>query len=136
MKVQNFGGDIKVLENGIKGKAGCFVDESKTAKVVGSGNVNLLSTAIMVALMEEASWTSVAPHLEEGQGTVGIKMDVKHIKPTPIGMSVTAESELTEIKGKRLVFRVTASDEQGLIGEGVHERVIVDESSFEQKAKG
>lgn len=125
-----------MLEIGIKGTAQLSVDESKTAKTVGSGNVNLLSSPMMVALMEEATWTSVAPYLAEGEGTVGIMINVKHVKATPIGMQVIAKSELTEIKGKRLVFHVTASDEQGLIGEGIHERVIVDEVAFEQKAKG
>ena len=125
-----------MLAVGIKGSASFLVEESKTAKVVGSGNVELLSSPMMIALMEKAAWTSVAPYLPEGTGTVGILLEVKHVKPTPVGMRVSAESELIEIKGKRLVFRITASDEQGLIGEGIHERAMVDEVSFQEKAKG
>jgi len=125
-----------MLEVGIKGSASFLVEESKTAKVVGSGNVELLSSPMMIALMEKAAWTSVAPYLPEGAGTVGILLEVRHVKPTPVGMRVSAESELIEIKGKRLVFRITASDEQGLIGEGIHERAMVDEVSFQEKAQG
>jgi predicted thioesterase len=125
-----------MLEVGIKGSASFIVEESKTAKVVGSGNVELLSSPMMIALMEKAAWTSVAPYLPEGAGTVGILLEVRHVKPTPVGMRVSAESELIEIKGKRLVFRITASDEQGLIGEGIHERAMVDEVSFQEKAQG
>jgi predicted thioesterase len=125
-----------MLEVGIKGSASFLVEESKTAKVVGSGNVELLSSPMMIALMEKAAWTSVAPYLPEGAGTVGILLEVRHVKPTPVGMRVSAESELIEIKGKRLVFRITASDEQGLIGEGIHGRAMVDEVSFQEKAQG
>lgn len=124
------------LQPGIKGSATLVVDESKLAKTVGSGNVALLSSPIMIALMEQAAWTGVAPFLEPGLATVGIMVNVKHVKPTPEGMCVTAEAELTEIKGKRLIFRVTASDEQGLIGEGVHERAVVEQAPFEDKAYG
>lgn len=124
------------LEPGIKGSATLLVDESKLAKNVGSGNVALLSSPIMIALMEQAAWTSLSPYLDAGQGSVGISVEVKHNKATPPGQQVTAQSELLEIKGKRLIFRVTAADEQGPIGEGKHERVIVNEAQFEEKARG
>ena len=125
-----------MLEVGIRGASSVVVEEQNTARVVGSGNVQLLSTAIMVAHMEKAAWTSVQPYLEEGQGTVGIHMDVKHTKPTPIGYTAKAESELVEIKGKRLIFRVTAFDDAGPIGEGMHTRFIVQEKEFEAAAAG
>jgi predicted thioesterase len=128
------GGYFNMIEPGIKGTASLVVDESTSAKTVGSGNVNLLSSAIMIAFMEKAAWTGVSPFLPAGHGTVGIMVNVKHVRPTPLGMSVTCEAELTEVKGKRLLFRVTASDEKGLIGEGIHERVIVDEVPFQEKA--
>ena len=124
-----------MLHAGIKGTASLIVDESKSARTVGSGNVDLLSTPIMIALMEKAAWTGVLPFLPPGVGTVGILIDVKHVKPTPLGMAVTSEAELIEVKGKRLIFRVTASDEQGIIGEGTHERMMVDEVKFQEKAK-
>lgn len=124
------------LQIGIKGSASTVVDESKLAKTVGSGNVALLSSPIMIALMEQAAWTSLVPHLEPGQGSVGISVNVQHNKATPLGLRVTAESELVEIQGKRLIFHVSAMDEQGPIGEGTHERVIVNEAAFEEKARG
>lgn len=125
-----------MIKPGIKGTATLVVDESTSAKTIGSGNVELLSSAIMIALMEKAAWTGVSPYLPSGHGTVGIMVNVKHIKPTPLGMAVTCEAELTEVNGKRLLFHVTASDEKGLIGEGIHERVIVDEVAFQEKANG
>lgn len=124
-----------MLETGIKGTASLVVDESKLAINVGSGNVELLSSPIMIALMEKACWTGVAPYLDSGFGTVGILVNVKHVRPTPLGMKVTAQAELIEVHGKRLVFQVTASDERGLIGEGTHERAIVEEIPFQEKVK-
>lgn len=123
-----------MIKPGIKGTANLLVDQSTTAQTVGSGNVELLSSAIMIAMMEKAAWTGVSSYLPNGHGTVGIMVNVKHIKPTPVGMSITCEAELTEVNGKRLLFRVTASDKKGLIGEGIHERVIVDEAAFQAKA--
>ncbi len=123
-----------MLKTGIKGQAQTVVDESKLARNVGSGNVSLLSSPIMIALMEQAAWTGVAPYLEEGYGTVGISVNVRHNRATPPGLQVRAEAELIEIKGKRLIFRVNANDERGPIGEGTHERVIVELAPFEAKA--
>ncbi len=80
----------------------------------------------MIALMEQAAYTSVAGELEEGQGTVGTLMNVSHISATPVGMEVTAKSELVKVDGRKLVFHVEAYDERGKIGEGEHERFIID----------
>lgn len=123
-----------MIKPGVKGEASLVVDESTSARTIGSGNVDLLSSAIMIALMEKAAWTGVSPFLPSGCGTVGIMVNVKHVKPTPLGMKVTCEAELTEVNGKRLFFRVTAFDDNGLIGEGTHERIIVDEAAFQEKA--
>jgi predicted thioesterase len=88
---------------------------------------------MMVGLMEKTCLESVLPYLEPGQDTVGTRVDVSHCKATPVGMKVRCESELVEIDRRRLVFRVAAYDEQGLIGEGTHERFIIDEERFIQK---
>ena len=88
----------------------------------------------MIALMENTAYTSVAAQLEPGQGTVGTLMNVKHVAATPVGMKVVCETKLIEIDRRRLVFAVTASDEAGLIGEGVHERFIVDNAKFQSRA--
>ena len=110
------------------------VTDKNTAKNMKSGELNVYATPAMIALMEQAAYTSVADELEEGQGSVGTLMNVKHISATPVGMEVTAKSELVEIDGRRLVFQVEAFDERGKIGEGEHERFIVDNVKFQQKA--
>ncbi len=110
------------------------VTDKNTAKTMKSGELNVYATPAMIALMEQAAYTSVADELEEGQGSVGTLMNVKHISATPVGMEVTAKSELVEIDGRRLVFQVEAFDERGKIGEGEHERFIVNNVKFQQKA--
>lgn len=110
------------------------VTDKNTAKTMKSGELNVYATPAMIALMEQAAYTSVADELEEGQGSVGTLMNVKHISATPVGMEVIAKSELVEIDGRRLVFQVEAFDERGKIGEGEHERFIVDNVKFQQKA--
>ena len=106
-----------------------------TAKTVGSGTLDVLATPVMIARMEQAAWTAVAPSLSPEEGTVGTWMNVKHLSATPIGVEVTCRAELTEVDGRRLVFRVTAQDSQGLVGEGIHERVIVQNDRFLTKAQ-
>lgn len=88
----------------------------------------------MIALIEETCWRSVAQQLEEGQGTVGTLLNVKHLAPTPLGMIVKCESELIEVDGRRIVFSVNVYDETGLVGSGTHERFIINESKFQAKA--
>lgn len=88
----------------------------------------------MVALMEEASYKSIQDELEEGKSTVGIVMNIKHIASTPVGMEVIAKSELIEVDRRRLVFKVEAFDELDKIGEGLHERFIIDNEEFQKKS--
>ena len=88
----------------------------------------------MTALMEMTAWKSVASGLEEGEGTVGTLLQITHDAPTPLGLKVWCESELTEVDGRRLVFHVTAYDETGKIGEGRHERFIINNAKFMAKA--
>ena len=123
------------LELGIKGSSSCTVTQDLTAKALRSGGLDVFATPIMIALMEEASLVSVRPYLEPGMDTVGTRLDVSHLSPTPVGMKVTAESELVEIDRRRLVFAVKAYDESGLIGEGTHERFIVDMDKFTAKCE-
>ena len=106
-----------------------------TAKVFGSGELEVLATPKMIALMEEASYKCVADVLDTGSSTVGTYLDVKHLAATPVGMKVWAKCTLTEVDRKRLVFKVEAYDECDLIGEGIHERFIVDAEKFTAKAK-
>ena len=95
----------------------------------------VLATVMMIALMEKTSLESVEPFLEPGQGTVGTRVDVSHCSATPEGMKFRVDSELIEIDRRRLVFKVAAYDERGLIGEGTHERFIIDYDKFQTKAE-
>jgi predicted thioesterase len=122
-----------MLEVGIKGEAIEVVNENNTAAKLGSGELAVYATPAMVALMEQAAYKSVAGELEEGQGTVGTSMHISHVSATPLGMRVTAKSELTEIDRRRLVFKVEAYDEAGKIGEGTHERFIIKNADFQAK---
>ena len=123
-----------MLTIGIKGQAEELVTEDITARNVGSGTVAVLATPMMIALMEKTCLQSVRPFLEEGQDTVGTRVDVSHTAATPVGMTVRCESELVEIDRRRLVFRVTARDDAGVVGEGMHERFIIDIAKFQAKA--
>jgi predicted thioesterase len=88
---------------------------------------------MMIALMEQTCNESVTPLLESGQGTVGTHIDVSHCAATPVGMRVWCDSELVEVDRRRLVFKVAAYDERGLIGEGRHERFVIDTAKFQEK---
>ena len=121
------------LKAGIKGCAETAADENNTAAAVGSGILQVFATPMMIALMEKAACDGVAPYLEEGEGTVGISVNVTHDSATPVGMKVRAEAELVEVSGRRLVFRVEAFDEAGHIGGGMHERFIVKNEKFQAK---
>ena len=121
---------IKDITVGIKGRKEYVVTKELTAAAVGSGLLEVYGTPYMIALMEETCHTSVGELLEEGQGTVGISLSVKHTAATPVGMKVWCESELVEVDGKRLVFSVKTFDEAGPIGEGEHQRFIIDNEKF------
>lgn len=123
-----------MLEPGIKGKESIFVTEENTAKTMGSGTLDVLATPAMIALMEKTAWKSVADTLEEGCGTVGTRLEISHDAPTPLGMEVICESELVAVDGRKLSFRLRAYDAQGEIGTGVHERFIVKNAKFQEKA--
>lgn len=123
-----------MLETGIKGMQEVLVTEANSAKTMGSGTLDVFATPAMIALMEKTAWKSVAEHLEEGNGSVGTELNVKHVSATPLGMTVRCESELIEVDGRRLVFKVAAYDEAGLIGEGTHERFVVNNEKFQGKA--
>lgn len=125
--------EIPILQPGLTGSASTVVTADKTALALGSGNVNVFSTPAMIALLEGAAVDALRPYLLDGQTSVGTTVNVKHIAATPIGMTVTATAVLTEIDGRRLVFQVSASDEVEVIGEGSHERFIVDRDRFENR---
>ena len=118
------------LKTGIKGKSETTVTKELCANAWGSGGLPVYATPAMIALMENTAWASVEPCMEEGRSTVGTKLDVSHLSASPVGAHITCESELIEVDGRRLVFRVNASDDAGLIGEGLHERFIINTEKF------
>jgi predicted thioesterase len=106
------------------------VTEQNTAICAGSGTLPVFATPFMCAFMEKAAWMAIAPALNEGDSSVGTKLNISHLSATPVGLKVWAESEVTAVDGKRIEFKVTAGDEKGLIGEGTHERFIVTDERF------
>ena len=127
---------MKDVQTGIKGLQEITVTDRDTAAVYGSGSLEVFGTPAMIALMEKTALNSIVPYLDETEGSVGTALDVKHTAATPVGMKVTCESELIEVDRKRLVFRLSVRDEAGPIGEGTHERFVIDNEKFMQKAEG
>lgn len=122
-----------MLEVGIKGQRETIVTKKNTAAGIGSGSLEVFSTPMMILLMEESCFMSVNDILEEGFTTVGTCVNVKHLSATPLGMKVVIKSELIKVDGRALTFKVEAYDEKGLIGEGIHERFIVNNEKFQAK---
>lgn len=123
-----------MLELNIKGYAEEYVHDGNTAKAVGSGSLAVYATPAMTALMEKAACACLEGKLEDGQTSVGTLLNIRHLSATPTGLKVWCEAELTAIEAPKLTFAVTAFDEVGKIGEGVHERFIVKSERFTEKA--
>ena len=111
------------------------VSAEVTAEYIGSGDLAVLATPAMCALMENAAMMAVAPHLEEGQTTVGTALNIEHSRATKVGAVATATAVLTEVNGRELKFNIAARDEVGVIGEGTHTRFIVNREKFMAKLK-
>lgn len=123
------------LTIGLKGKEETVVEMKDTASVFGSGAAEVYATPMMIGLMEAASMNTVKEFLPEGHTTVGTSVNIKHLSATNVGKKVWAEAELIEIDRKRLTFKVDAYDEDKKIGEGTHDRFIVDEKKFMDNLK-
>lgn len=126
-----------MVNAGIKGKSARNVSEEMLACNVKSGEVAVFATPMLIAAIEETAASSVKPFLEAGYTTVGTQVSASHCAATPLGMEVRVETELVEVSenGKQLRFSAKAYDDAGLIGEGTHERVIVQKERFEQRAE-
>ena len=123
-------GIIMELEPGIKNKKELTVTKDMCADAWGSGGLPVYATPAMTALMENTAWESVEPCMDEGYSTVGTHLDVSHLSASPVGSHITCESELVEVDGRKLTFRVKAWDDAGPIGEGMHERFIINIGKF------
>jgi len=123
------------LKPGLTGEAQAVVTEADTAARVGSGGLPVLATPRMLALMEQAAFQAVEPHLNPGETTVGTLAEIRHLAATPVGMRVRALARLEEVDGRRLRFQVEAFDERGPIGSGIHERFIVQSERFLARAE-
>jgi predicted thioesterase len=126
----------KILVPGIRLTTSRTVGDSDTAAVYGSGLLDVFSTPAMIAFMEQTAMKAVETCLNPGEGTVGTEVNVRHLRATPVGMTITCTATLMEVNDKRLLFHVEASDETGKIGEGHHERFIIDNKKFMEKLRG
>lgn len=124
-----------ILEKGLSAQSRTTVTAANTAATMGSGDLGVFATPSMVALMEHAAMTAVAAALPEGSSTVGAEMNVTHIKPSGLGAEITATAVLTGVEGRKLTFNVGARDAEGMIGEGVHVRYVVDREKFMAKVR-
>lgn len=124
-----------MIEIGIKGHQETTVTAADVASSVGSGTLQVFATPIMVALMEKAAFLSIEPLLERGQSSVGTRINIEHVRSTAMGKKVWAESEVIAVDRRKLSFKVAAYDEKGLIGQGEHERFIIDIEKFLSKVE-
>lgn len=121
------------LKPGLAGTAETIVRETNTAIAMGSGSLQVFATPCMVALMEQAACNAVDPCFNDSESSVGTLVNVTHDAATGMGKAVTATATLVEVQGRKLVFEVTAADEDKQIGKGRHERFIINKEKFMAK---
>lgn len=124
---------LQELKPGLTGTAETVVRETNTALAMGSGSLHVFATPSMIALMEQAACNAVAACLDEESTSVGTLVNITHNAATGMGKAVTATATLVEVQGRKLVFEVTAADEDKQIGKGTHERFIVNKEKFMAK---
>jgi fluoroacetyl-CoA thioesterase len=127
--------DLSPLRIGLNGSAEIIVGEEHTAPFVGSGRVRVLATPVMINLMEAAALDAVEKLLPEGHQSLGVHLDVRHYAATPVGMGVRVTAELVKVDARTLDFRVEARDEKEPIGDGLHQRVVVNVARFDQRVQ-
>ena len=126
---------MDAVKAGLKGRADLVVGEEHTAASVGSGAIHVLGTPVMINLMEAAALDAAEHLMPKGHQSLGIHVDISHVAATPIGMKVHAMAEVTAVEGNRIRFRVEAHDEAEMIGEGTHERVVVNVERFDKRVQ-
>jgi fluoroacetyl-CoA thioesterase len=124
------------LPVGLKGVAEMVVGEHHTAPRIGSGRIRVLATPVMIQLIESAALAAVEQSLPEEHQSLGTHLDITHVAATPVGMRVRATAEVTRVEGRTIYLKVRAEDETELIGEGTHERVVVNLERFDKRVQG
>ena len=127
--------DLSSLHPGLAGRTELVVREEHTAPRVGSGAIHVLATPVMINLFEAASLAAVERLLPPGHQSLGTVLDIRHIAATPVGMRVRASAVVEKIEGRTVFFRVEAHDERELIGDGRHERVVVNVARFDERVQ-
>ena len=127
--------ELALVRHGLTGNAELVVGAEHTAPRIGSGNVHVLATPVMINLIEAAALAAVEHLLPAGYQSLGTHLDVRHIAATPVGMRVRATAEVTAVNGRTISFNVSVKDEIDLIGDGVHERVVVNVAKFDQRVQ-
>ena len=127
--------DLSQIKTGMTGKAELVVGEEHTAPRVGSGRVRVLATPVMINLIEAAALKAVEHLLPAGHQSLGTHLDVKHYAATPVGMKIRATAEVTNVDGRTISFRVIAEDEKEPIGDGTHDRVVVNVERFDKRVQ-
>lgn len=126
---------LLTIPPGATGSKSITVGDEHTAPFVGSGRVHVLATPVMINLFEAAALAAIEHLLPVGHQSLGTHLDISHLAATPVGMRVTATAEVIEVDGRHVKFKVSAVDERDLIGEGVHDRVVVDVAKFETRVQ-
>ncbi len=127
--------DLSAIHAGLTGTAELTVAPEHTAPRVGSGQIAVLATPVMINLMEAAALAAVEHLLPAGHQSLGIHLDVRHFKATPVGLRLAAAAAVTGVEGRTVTFRVEARDEREIVGEGTHARVVVDVARFDQRVR-
>src|SRR5438445_12832542 len=127
--------DLSHVKAGLRGTAELTVGEAHTAPRIGSGKVHVLATPVMINLFEAAALAAVEHLLPPGHQSLGTVLNVRHIAATPVGMRVTAFATVEKIEGRTVFFRLEARDERDLIGDGTHERVVVNVEKFDARVQ-
>ena len=117
------------------GTSELVVGEEHTAPSIGSGKVRVLATPVMINLIEAAALKAIEHLLPAGYQSLGTHLDVRHLAATPVGMKVRATARVTKVDGRAVSFEVSAHDERDLIGDGLHERVVVNVAKFDQRVQ-
>lgn len=127
--------DLTPIHPGLIGKADLVVAPEHTAPRVGSGRIAVLATPVMINVIEAAALAAIEHLLPAGYQSLGIHLDVRHFAATPVGLRVSATAEVTAVEGRTITFRIEARDEREVIGDGTHQRVVVNVARFDERVR-